>query len=77
MLAKDQREGRRLPGHDHSAAEHEPQNTRHTPTTNMPTLNAAGLELSQLTVDRPSLEDVYLGLTGTAAAEDPVERSDR
>ncbi|MDX6336081.1 MAG: type transport system ATP-binding protein [Streptosporangiaceae bacterium] len=36
-----------------------------------------GLTLDRLTVDRPSLEDVYLGLTGTAAAEDPVERSDR
>jgi ABC-2 type transport system ATP-binding protein len=36
-----------------------------------------GLTLDRLTVDRPSLEDVYLGLTGTAAAERPVERSDR
>jgi ABC-2 type transport system ATP-binding protein len=36
-----------------------------------------GLTLDRLTVDRPSLEDVYLGLTGTADAEGPLERSIR
>ena len=40
-----------------------------------------GLTLDRLTVDRPSLEDVYLGLTATtataAAAEGPLERSVR
>jgi ABC-2 type transport system ATP-binding protein len=32
-----------------------------------------GLTLDRLTVDRPSLEDVYLGLTGGIAAEGPQE----
>ena len=36
-----------------------------------------GLTLDRLTVDRPSLEDVYLGLTETADAEGPLERSIR
>ncbi|MGI8450424.1 MAG: ABC transporter ATP-binding protein [Streptosporangiaceae bacterium] len=36
-----------------------------------------GLTLDRLTVDRPSLEDVYLGLTGTADADSPAERSIR
>jgi ABC-2 type transport system ATP-binding protein len=38
-----------------------------------------GLTLDRLTVDRPSLEDVYLGLTaaGDPAAEAPLERSAR
>jgi ABC-2 type transport system ATP-binding protein len=36
---------------------------------------ARGLTLDQLTVERPSLEDVYLGLTATAAAQGPMERS--
>jgi ABC-2 type transport system ATP-binding protein len=36
-----------------------------------------GLALDRLTVDRPSLEDVYLGLTESAAAPAPLERSIR
>ena len=36
-----------------------------------------GLALDRLTVDRPSLEDIYLGLTGSAAADNPAERSTR
>ncbi len=36
-----------------------------------------GLTLDRLTVERPSLEDVYLGLTGTAVTEVPLERSTR
>ena len=36
-----------------------------------------GLTLDRLTVDRPSLEDVYLGLTGAAATEGQLERSTR
>jgi ABC-2 type transport system ATP-binding protein len=36
-----------------------------------------GLTLDRLTVDRPSLEDVYLGLTGATASEGPLERSAR
>ncbi len=36
-----------------------------------------GTELGQLTVDRPSLEDIYLRLTGPAAPERPRERSVR
>ncbi len=36
-----------------------------------------GLTLDRLTVDRPSLEDIYLGLTGAAATERPLERSTR
>jgi ABC-2 type transport system ATP-binding protein len=36
-----------------------------------------GLTLDRLTVDRPSLEDVYLGLTGAAATQGPLEGSVR
>jgi ABC-2 type transport system ATP-binding protein len=36
-----------------------------------------GLALDRLTVDRPSLEDIYLGLTGSADADSPAERSTR
>ncbi len=36
-----------------------------------------GLTLDRLTVDRPSLEDVYLGLTGAAAPAGQLERSTR
>ncbi len=36
-----------------------------------------GVTLDRLTVDRPSLEDVYLSLTGTVAAQGPLERSIR
>ncbi len=36
-----------------------------------------GIELEQLTVDRPSLEDVYLRLTGASTPEQPHERSRR
>jgi polyisoprenoid-binding protein YceI len=36
-----------------------------------------GLVLSQLTVDRPSLEDIYLRLTDHGAPERPTERSTR
>ena len=36
-----------------------------------------GLTLDRLTVDRPSLEDIYLGLTGAAVTEGLLERSTR
>ena len=36
-----------------------------------------GLALDRLTVDRPSLEDIYLGLTGAAVPEGLLERSTR
>ena len=36
-----------------------------------------GLTLDRLSVERPSLEDIYLGLTGTAVTERPLERSTR
>jgi len=36
-----------------------------------------GITLDRLTVDRPSLEDVYLGLTEDTAAESQLERSIR
>jgi len=36
-----------------------------------------GLTLDRLTVERPSLEDIYLGLTGAAVTERPLERSTR
>ena len=36
-----------------------------------------GLTLDRLSVERPSLEDIYLGLTGAAVTERPLERSTR
>ena len=36
-----------------------------------------GLTLDRLTVERPSLEDIYLGLTGAAVTERLLERSTR